>query len=505
MVKLTRDSTNIINKLINFDINYSIKIENNLFILNLYNIICTTYKKIYDYKKKEIFIEKKNKYFKYPLICQIILEMINNKEKAPEKIGGAKLLEFVNFYGKKIDIKNIYKYMKKYYTIKTSYFPGGVLDVQKIIKNCNSKYAKILMISEQIELPINGQNPFIGKPDDISVPGYLNCNERLKMLLYDNMYIPINIINYIERQEIKCINVIIENIDLNLYIPTINIDLYNVNNIINRIIHICTIFKTISKINNEYTININIIFTEFKKKINYKDTFLRQDNINSGMTKRGEIINIWRYEEFEKVLIHELIHYFNFDFIENHKDFYTLQHFIKTNYHIVGKDYINESYTETLALIIHTLFCCFYMGNFNYFDNLLKLEVIYNTFQVGKIIKFFNGKKFDDIKTININQTTSVFSYFIIKCSLLYNIDNFLLFINNNIYFNNKFIKYKKLLKQSLNNICFVTNVDLLINKSTLNSRDVDLLINKSTEFNVQNSKDVFSDNSLRMSCLQLK
>ena len=96
----------------------------------------------------------------------------------------------------------------------------------------------------------------------------------------------------------------------------------------------------------------------------------------------------------------------------------------------------------------------------------MNLELYWSLFQVGKVINFY--KCFDEYNDIfknsscKIKQSTSVFSYYIIKSSLLFNFDlmfEFLIKINdkNNYYLefneNNKNIKeLANLIKSFLNN-----------------------------------------------------
>ena len=64
---------------------------------------------------------------------------------------------------------------------------------------------------------------------------------------------------------------------------------------------------------------------------------------------------IWRKEEFYKVLIHELTHYFGVDFYITDNIYKKLEKHFGELINILGVDRINESYTETIALTIHSI------------------------------------------------------------------------------------------------------------------------------------------------------
>ena len=144
-----------------------------------------------------------------------------------------------------------------------------------------------------------------------------------------------------------------------------------------------------------------------------------------------------------------------------------------------------ESYTETMANIIH---CCLLeqITHIN-ITKLLQLEISFSLLQIGKILNYYGIKKYNDIfdKTKNkIHQTTSVFSYFIIKGSLLFNIDKFVDFTGNDFIFGNKLDKYLKLINETLIDSQYMKHVDYFINYV---------------------NEHHFIKKTLRMTCLQIK
>ena len=101
-------------------------------------------------------------------------------------------------------------------------------------------------------------------------------------------------------------------------------------------------------------IKINIWNTPYAKELSYKCSKLTPVNINSGSTLPGHFINLWRDEELYKVLIHELVHTFFLDF----RDDGTIEPYIRTHFgiEIDSPVYIWESYTEFIAIIIHSIY-----------------------------------------------------------------------------------------------------------------------------------------------------
>ena len=78
---------------------------------------------------------------------------------------------------------------------------------------------------------------------------------------------------------------------------------------INILLNIINYLYDLKKYKEDKSINIYLLLTPLKKNFDI-DTEIGPKNINSGYTdfKRNEIF-IWREEEFEKVIFHELIHY----------------------------------------------------------------------------------------------------------------------------------------------------------------------------------------------------
>lgn len=200
--------------------------------------------------------------------------------------------------------------------------------------------------------------------------------------------------------------------------------------------------------NNDY---LNLTFFNSNKKkmlpLKKKD-LLGPKEVNSGVTtfNNHKKITLWRTEEQKKVLIHELIHFYNYDF-GHFNNYYSQQVVSKVNINENIEIRLNEAYTEICALIIHCFIKCYENKtqfkktqksiNKNVSKSIvgsLNTELKFSLYQCIKILKHFGFKNYQEFltKCNNCNkfrQTTSVFSYYFVKCALLNNLDLFIKFV----------------------------------------------------------------------------
>lgn len=248
---------------------------------------------------------------------------------------------------------------------------------------------------------------------------------KLHDLLYNNPFMSLDIQMYGESNDLVLCHCKTNNINLMFYCKKEYTD-NEIKKIINKII---TIAQIVSKMANSTTmINIVILYSPIKKYIwnNYNN--ICPINSNSGSSIKYNIINIWRKEELCKVLFHELIHYFNLDqyntFIDSNLDNYI---YLKIN--VNGKINSCEAFTEFLAIIYHTTFILYQSNiSINRFNQLINKEIAFSLIQIKKILDHYFYKDLIDLQNNNIilNQTTSVFSYYILKCFLLLNMEKML-------------------------------------------------------------------------------
>lgn len=190
-------------------------------------------------------------------------------------------------------------------------------------------------------------------------------------------------------------------------------------------------------------LDITIWLTPHKKKLHYMesgDRYIGVMNVNSGCTIRnhylykvGRII-IWRSEECEKVLVHELIHALGLDFhdydeaIDTHVySMFDMKENTKLN--------IFEAYTETWTVLLSTVFygvlcggteCCV-----KEVYQQLQYEIAFSMVQVAKILVYFGYSSLDELmrpKHKRFHQGSSILAYYLFKSALLFSMDDFLNF-----------------------------------------------------------------------------
>jgi hypothetical protein len=168
------------------------------------------------------------------------------------------------------------------------------------------------------------------------------------------------------------------------------------------------------------------IFPENNKTIGIK-------NANTGYTDFNKnIIFIWRFEEYIKVLFHEAIHFFDLDKHDHHVDHIA---------DIDGPQVYNEAITDVLGIYYHIIFLSLITKV--KIKTLLEIELSFIRNQAMALNDYFELGNWKDKPKKVIKQSTAAFSYYILK----YLIFEWLL--DNNFDEN---IDYNDLLKKSLNN-----------------------------------------------------
>ena len=274
---------------------------------------------------------------------------------------------------------------------------------------------RVNQLSNANKIPVNLQNPFI---DNMLI------NQFVEMNIIDYL---LNQLDYKHSYKIEYMNL---EINLVIYSKTKTISKKILNSIIDRIVVLGLYKSKTTKIK----INIDIFMTPFKKRITTDTKILGTREVNSGFSVHNYKICIFRKEELNKVLVHELIHYLELDLnVVEFADFYNYFNVSKSN-----EIRLNEAYTEILAVLINSIIKA---KNITECKKILNLELKFSLYQVGKILNlydFMNAKDFfKPNDNENFKQNTSVFSYFIIKTILLFNLDIFL-----ELYYSGKIHKY---------------------------------------------------------------
>jgi hypothetical protein len=239
---------------------------------------------------------------------------------------------------------------------------------------------------------------------------------------------------------------------------------------------ILNMFDQITGKQNKYTIKIYL--SNLKKKLCFTDNVIKASSINTGSTLAGAYITLWRKEELNKVLIHELVHYL-------HLDIYAHQNNIKYIYDDINLDNDltnpNEAYTEYTAIILY-IYWIYKTTKTNmslkqFIKKRLLIELGWSLYQIAKVLKYFKCySNYEDLftKKCEFRQRTSVLSYFLLKTYFLFNSKMFMDCIN----FNNDEFRFSCIKKIDLNNDEFAKAIN-----------------NNIGAFN-------FNDDCMRMSCL---
>lgn len=206
-----------------------------------------------------------------------------------------------------------------------------------------------------------------------------------------------------------------------IYIPTPfhkKINNFKINCTINRLL--------ISKLKNILSLSYN--YTHFSNPISNL-------TVNGGSTKKGfnsNYITIWRSEEFSKVLIHELIHYYELE----KGDYFDLISFTKLNISNNYPHYSKEFFTELQTWFVYTIInlsLINYQFNANDLRFILNYERLYSLFNIIKIFQHYDIQDIDHFLSNNpkymINIHSSVLYYYILKGLFLFNVNPFVEFL----------------------------------------------------------------------------
>ena len=305
------------------------------------------------------------------------------------------------------------------------------MNIKLLYKKLNNFKTKFKIDKDKIKkrnvIGLNfGAGPFV----DVEISDYINKNMKYKYsykFKYKN--IVMNITYFTKENKDK---VIIE-------------DLFS--KIVNRLIFM----MNISKIYKD--VNLEVYDTPFKKQLPCSKheeckKKVTPKHVNTGMSWPNNIV-IYRREELLKLIIHEMIHLLNID--EKDEDNNAFLEF--SNLFCINKEklLINESYVETLALLIDIYIKLWEKNMLNYenYKHNIKKVILFNLKQCSKICIFYNIKKYKELFVNNnkckkyLDNDSNIFSYHIVKLVNLYNLNNFIsLYIEN---------KNTNILKESYN------------------------------------------------------
>ena len=213
--------------------------------------------------------------------------------------------------------------------------------------------------------------------------------------------------NFVDKKnlldDIKNLNFIYKITWDNNFIILITENKINLYNRIKIIVYIIEYLKI--KTNNNKNVKIYLILSRLEKKFPVNSKIMGVKNANSGYNDtREEIIFIWRKEEFEKVLFHELIHCFNLDKRDDHV------HEIINTY---GPHSYFEALTDFKGIIYHLIFLSLITRR--KIKNLLEYELGFIRNQAMILNKLWELGNWIGTPKILIEQKSAAFSYYILK------------------------------------------------------------------------------------------
>lgn len=205
-----------------------------------------------------------------------------------------------------------------------------------------------------------------------------------------------------------------------IYIKTTEAFMINFKKRIKVLINMIEYIK--SKNNNiSKKIRIYLILLDLEKNLPNNNEIIKAKHANTGYTDHSKnIIFIWRHEEFEKVLLHEVIHFFELDCSDD---------IIKINKIIINgpSERYYEALTDYYAICYHLIYISI-LTNIK-LKGLLEIELAFMKNQANVLNKYYNLKNWTINNNIIINQDTSAFSYYIVKYLLF----EYMLYNNTNI------------------------------------------------------------------------
>jgi len=191
------------------------------------------------------------------------------------------------------------------------------------------------------------------------------------------------------------------------------------------------------------TLNINIYFTDAKKRLPLKKQPLQSIHANTAFTTSCSIeteINIFRQEEWFKVLIHETFHCLGLDFSDSKRDGANAR--ILTIFPVKSDVRLFETYCEIWAETINVMFIAFFSTRNNNItkmlektENMMHYERMFSLLQCTKVLKHFH-LTYDELykkdalshskRKENYKEETQILSYYILKCIYMFHLNEYL-------------------------------------------------------------------------------
>ena len=359
----------------------------------------------------------------------LILNILNEMKKID--VSG---LEILNLF-ESFNPKSVSKYIVSSKKIKKNNYDGQILNLYGNFYSMEEIINKNLNINKLVDKFYGKEleSQFLSTSICRDIINNLNCLTRLSN---ENREI------YIYHDEIEDIN-------------------------INKIDSILNFFDHLTQKKN--TIKLKIYLSNQSKNLSEDIDYIGPNNVNSGYSIRSKsLICIWRKEELDKVLFHEMVHHLYLDMI-NHQYIFN-DYFLKMNLNSKHHN-SNEAYTEVLGLILLSIWK-FYFYKFykdmkieDFVSKFLNIQLAWSYYQMAKIINYFGCfNKFEDIfnKDVKckIKEESNIVAYYFLKSYFLKEVNSLLNFMSkDNIYISLKHVKlFKNIFERDDNDIKRIVN-----------------------------------------------
>jgi hypothetical protein len=256
------------------------------------------------------------------------------------------------------------------------------------------------------------------------------------------------------------------------------------------------------------SLRINIFFTNIKKNLPFKKEPLRTIHANSAFTTSCDVdteINIFREEEWFKVLIHETFHCLGLDFSE--KDTEKSNTSVLKLFPVKSDVRIFETYCEVWAETINVMFIAFFQTHKNDIikmiektEKMMYYERMFSILQCTKILKHFH-LTYEDLykkdvvsnskRLYNYKEETQILSYYILKSIYMFHINEYIEWCASR---NGQTLNFNK----------STENIDNYINLLEILYIQPEFLSTVKKIEGVDISKSVVLNNTLRMSVFEL-
>jgi hypothetical protein len=211
------------------------------------------------------------------------------------------------------------------------------------------------------------------------------------------------------------------------------------------------IAKTYAKAKCSSELNIYLYLTKLKKILPTDGGIIGQEHANTGYTmscKQNNEINIFREEEWFKVLMHESFHAFGLDFSELDNTPHDGSEHILKLFPVSSDVNLFETYCEIWAELLNVMFIVYFnqkKSSINFYTNVdilfhevesrMHYERLFSLFQCAKVLYHYKlhyeelYKKSQQAKNereLKYKEDTNVLSYYIIKTIFMFYINDYI-------------------------------------------------------------------------------